>query len=317
METLKRHQATLKKLLTLLTTLLSALGIAFVIWRLATNDLSQLQQFSIPRLAGIIGISAAIYLLSSFILALAWREVICWFSTTDPGFSRSLGIYGKTQISKYIPGNIFEPVNRYAAGMQAGLATAALVNASLYEIIIRVIIGGAFIIISQGFTAGQTDGSLGYIVVVLAGALAIGAGVFFAANWLKDRPRFAFLKLPQTLTLGRALPVLAYYTLFFITAGLSFYALIRLAFPNAGLSLPLVLSAFITSWLLGYIMPGAPAGAGVREVVLMAALAPHLGEAGSLLAALLGRMATVTGDLLFYLLAVNLELRDRRKNATK
>ena len=312
MENLKRHQASLKKLLTLLTTLLSALGIAFVIWRLATNDLSQLEQFSAGRLAYIIGASAAVYLLSSFILALAWREVICWFSTTDPGFSRSLGIYGKTQISKYIPGNIFEPVNRYAVGMQAGLATAALVNASLYEIIIRVIIGGAFILISQGFSGGQTGGQFPYIVLVLVGALAVGAGAFLVANWLKDRPRFAFLKLPETLTLRRALPVLAYYTLFFIAAGLSFYVIIRLAFPDAGLSLPLVLSAFITSWLLGYIMPGAPAGAGVREVVLMAALAPHLGEAGSLLAALLGRMATVTGDLLFYLLALLLSAQGKK-----
>ena len=317
MDTIKRHQPTLKKLLYLLTTLLSALGIAFVIWRLVTNDLSQLQQFSAGRLAGIIGGSAAVYLLSSFILAVAWREVVCWFSTNDPGFVRSLQIYGKTQISKYIPGNIFEPVNRYAVGMQAGLATAALVNASLYEIIIRVVIGGIFIIISQLISAQNGTQPLGYILVVLAGALAAGTGAFFAANWLKDKPRFAFLKLPQTLTIGRALPVLAYYVLFFITASLSFYVIIRLAFPGSNLSLPLVLSAFITSWLLGYIMPGAPAGAGVREVVLMAALAPHLGEAGSLLAALLGRMATITGDLLFYLLAVILGLRDWGKNAIK
>jgi len=312
METFTRHQPALKKLLYLLTTLLSVLGIAFVIWRLAASDLSQLEQFSTGRLVTIIGASSAVYLLSSFILALAWREVVCWFSATDPGFSRSLGIYGKTQISKYIPGNIFEPVNRYAAGIQAGLTTAALVNASLYEIIIRVIIGGAFILISQGFSAEQTGGQLGYIVLVLVGALAVGAGAFLAANWLKDRPRFAFLKLPQTLTLGRALPVLGYYTLFFIAAGLSFYVIIRLAFPAAELSLPLVLSAFISSWLLGYIMPGAPAGAGVREVVLMAALAPHLGEAGALLAALLGRMATVTGDLLFYLLALVLSAQGKK-----
>jgi len=46
--------------------------------------------------------------------------------------------------------------------------------------------------------------------------------------------------------------------------------------------------------------PGAPAGLGVREAILLVLLSDHVGDAKILLAAIVGRAITVLGDLLFY-----------------
>jgi glycosyltransferase 2 family protein len=48
------------------------------------------------------------------------------------------------------------------------------------------------------------------------------------------------------------------------------------------------------------VVPGAAAGLGVREAVLVLTLEPHLGGDGAVLAALTLRVVTTLGDLLFF-----------------
>jgi uncharacterized membrane protein YbhN (UPF0104 family) len=61
------------------------------------------------------------------------------------------------------------------------------------------------------------------------------------------------------------------------------------------------------AWLAGYVIPGAPAGLGVREAVLTAFLSPHI-EAGIVVsAALLWRVVSLAADAL--LAAIGFSLR--------
>jgi uncharacterized membrane protein YbhN (UPF0104 family) len=59
--------------------------------------------------------------------------------------------------------------------------------------------------------------------------------------------------------------------------------------------------AFVVAWLVGLVTPGAPAGVGVRELVLMALLKGLVPEDDLLMAVLLSRVVTVGGDGLFFL----------------
>ncbi len=62
-----------------------------------------------------------------------------------------------------------------------------------------------------------------------------------------------------------------------------------------------LVGAFVISWLVGLITPGAPAGVGVRELVLLFLLKGVVAEVDLLLAVALGRVITVIGDFLFFL----------------
>ncbi|MBR5999677.1 MAG: hypothetical protein IK089_00255 [Oxalobacter sp.] len=62
-------------------------------------------------------------------------------------------------------------------------------------------------------------------------------------------------------------------------------------------------AAFIVAWLAGLVTPGAPAGVGVREVVLFFLLKTIASESDLLLSLLLSRIVTVFGDIWFYLAA--------------
>ena len=103
---------------------------------------------------------------------------------------------------------------------------------------------------------------------------------------------------PPHLPLPPAVPLL--HLGFFLSGGLA----LALLLPDAGLAvLGPALLGFGTAWTLGFLTPGAPAGLGVREAVLVALLTPSAGEPAALTAALAFRAATLGGDLLFYLSA--------------
>jgi hypothetical protein len=63
-------------------------------------------------------------------------------------------------------------------------------------------------------------------------------------------------------------------------------------------SFPALISIFAAAWLLGFLVPGAPAGIGIRELVLTEGLAPLVGKEQSILIALLFRILSTVCDLL-------------------
>ena len=65
----------------------------------------------------------------------------------------------------------------------------------------------------------------------------------------------------------------------------------------------LIGGSYIIAWLVGLVTPGAPAGAGVRELILLLLLKSIVKEADLLVAVALGRIITVLGDVLFFMMA--------------
>ena len=65
----------------------------------------------------------------------------------------------------------------------------------------------------------------------------------------------------------------------------------------------LIGGSYIIAWLVGLVTPGAPAGAGVRELILLLLLKSIVKEADLLVAVVLGRIITVLGDVLFFMMA--------------
>ena len=59
--------------------------------------------------------------------------------------------------------------------------------------------------------------------------------------------------------------------------------------------------AFLTAWLAGFVVPGAPGGLGVREAILVAFLSAHLPTADVLAFALASRLVTTLGEIVFAL----------------
>ncbi len=66
----------------------------------------------------------------------------------------------------------------------------------------------------------------------------------------------------------------------------------------AGTTALLALGGFAFAWSVGFLVVFVPAGAGVRDVLLVALLSPVIGVGGGTAVALVSRVLTTAGDML-------------------
>ena len=283
---------TLKQYLHWIGSALAITGIVFVSFRLSDYssqlDLSRFNSFAWAIAAGL----AIIYGLANILLALSWRIILGYFgANASPRWS--VRIYGLTQLAKYIPGNIMHLAGRQAMGQAAGIPGWPLAKAAIWELGLISITGLSFTIfvIPQFLSAVSVPMAAGGFTSLL----------IIIAMILKN-----YVSQAIALSFG-------YYLLFLVISGSIFVGSILLTTnqnPIAPSDWPLFCGAFIVAWLAGLVTPGAPAGVGVRELVLVVLLKGLVSESDLLLSVLLARVVTVAGDMLFFLLASILRCRE-------
>jgi glycosyltransferase 2 family protein len=260
---------------------LAIVGISFIALRLrdfiAEIDFTRFGIIEWSTMAGL----ALVYGLSNLMLALAWWNLLGQFGVSS---SRrcAVKVYGISQIAKYVPGNVFHLAGRQAMGMAAGMAGWALARSAVWELGLIVTAGGLFgsLVLPLVLPGLPADvGPLGFVAML--GAVTTLLWYFIGSSVVR-----AFV----------------WYVAFLLVSGLLFVGLVEFlvegsATEAGGLTL---IGAYVLAWLVGLVTPGAPAGVGVRELVLLFLLKGLVSEADLLLAVMLGRMVTVAGDLAFF-----------------
>ena len=261
---------------------LAVLGIAFVVLRLREYGVGPGLDLGWRGWLSV-GILASVYGAANLMLAGAW-----WHLLEQYGGGVSLRwavrTYGVSQIAKYVPGNIFHLAGRQALGVAAEVPAWPLAKSAVWEL---GLLSGA----------GALYGFLVLPAFVPGLAAAAGTLMFLAA-----------LVLSLVLLRRRAGPqaalAFAWHLGFLAVSGLVFAVLAVLMQavvpPTPWLML---VGAYVLAWLAGVLTPGAPAGVGVRELVLLLLLDGRVTEAALVQAVVLGRVVTVAGDLGFLLLA--------------
>jgi hypothetical protein len=203
-------------------------------------------------------------------------------------------VYGITQLAKYIPGNFFHLAGRVTLGVADGHKAGPLVKSAIWEI---GAIAAAAVICSVWFIPLLLDG-VTYGVAAVLFLLALLATGTFAQRYLSVLVRRALL----------------WYVGFLFVSGVLFFCILQMLTSDANLLpvFPGICSAYIIAWLAGAVTPGAPAGIGIREVVIFALLESLAGHSELLIAIVLSRAVTAAGDVLFYVYALGLRAGDHR-----
>lgn len=239
---------------------------------------------------------AVAYGLGSSVLSLAWQRLLWWHGGRRLPWRRVHGVYARTAIAKYLPGNVLHLAARHALSRDDGLSHVALVRAAFHEAASLVAIGGALALVGLLLAGGEAVPVAPWIVAAAA-ALAL-AGVVLAAR--HARPLRATEGSATSATLAAASLL---HAGFFVVSGGLLFALV-LGAASAPLSLSrsgVVLLSFAVSWLVGFVTPGAPAGLGVREATLLALIGGAVPDAAAVLAVAAFRVVTLGGDVVFFL----------------
>ena len=68
-----------------------------------------------------------------------------------------------------------------------------------------------------------------------------------------------------------------------------------------------VIGAFLLSWMVGFIVPGAPGGIGIREAVITFLLSKSVSQESVVVSIVIYRFITTIGDLIGFMIAILLE----------
>lgn len=222
------------------------------------------------------------YALSNVPLAFGWGSLLA-----DRGFDQGMRwfirTYAVSQLAKYLPGNVFHYAARQALGAAAGIPQTALLLSSVLEITIIALVAACFApvvapVLWPVFPRGAAFTLFGLIIA--SGAMAL---------LLLGRPHL------RNAAAGFAAHVAMSSAVFlgcFLVAGG------RVPAPGDALT---IAGAYAIAWLAGLLTPGAPAGLGIREAMLLLLLGSLAPAPVVLTATVLGRMVTTLGDLVFYL----------------
>jgi len=185
------------------------------------------------------------------------------------GYGAATRLYNISQLGKYLPGSIWQFVGRAAAYRSRGAEYAqirdALLTESLWIVAAAFCIGGLLCgpalvsIISQSLSP-----------VVAWWLLGLGGGVVLAGCGLLLWRRAAFLRyLRSAVPTPRA--VLVQIAVWSLLGG-SFWVLVRACGMEAGLLFSIGL--FSAAYAIGFLVPIAPAGLGIRDGMLTLGLLP-------------------------------------------
>jgi hypothetical protein len=231
-----------------------------------------------------------------------------WSQTLRRDFQQSVDsgsmiqAYLQTNIAKYLPGNVWHYYGRINAATQAG---ASLETATVTVLLEPLLMAASALLVA--LLASKT-------IVAHYGAMALGlqwlgfTGVLVAIHPRVLNPVIAYLGNLKQKTASSsentASVKLRRYPVLPLLGGLSFLLLRGAGFlatfwaiaPFNWEQIPLLLSGFSLSWLVGFLVPGAPGGVGVFEATAIALLGRDF-PAGLLLGSVaLYRLVSVTSE---------------------
>lgn len=251
------------------------------------------------------GISAVVYGIASFLLSAGWHSLLSAGGESRISVLCAHRIYGRTQIAKYLPGNVFHFAGRHVLGRRLGITHPTLVGATFGEVVglvcaaAMISMAGLFFYPWLAPAVTSRVGSTSIVIASSAVVLAVYASASLAGRLGMDMSTWGWMRTLTTLD-----RVVGYYVVFFVVIGLLLYWLSATAAPALQFSQAgAVVTVFGAAWLAGYLVPGASAGIGVREAVLAAGLSDMLGESLAVAVALLFRVATICGDALYFFFA--------------
>jgi glycosyltransferase 2 family protein len=202
------------------------------------------------------------------------------------------------QLGKYLPGSVWPVLAQMELGSAYRVPRTRSASASVLTMLMSLLSGILVGLVILPFKGGATP----YWWVFLFAPVILVCLYPPVLNRLLDRLLRLAKRPPleQPLTARVIVAAMAWGVVGWILYGLQIWLLaIRLGGSGGtGPLLALAIGGFAFAWCAGFLVVIAPAGAGVREVVLIALLTPTLGLHKATAVALVSRVLMTAGDLL-------------------
>lgn len=212
--------------------------------------------------------SLAVFVIAEVGYAAAWPLTLGRVGHSVPPVTAG-ATFLVTQTAKFVPGSVWHAVGRVGTADRLGVPKRVVAGSLALEmaasVAAAVAIAGA-----MGAIAPLVFDDVGPWLRTAEVAGALGAAAAVAAAGRHVGARIAARPLLSSGSYG---VVVAWHVVVWVGYGLAAGLLAR----GLGAELVPTIGAFAISWVVGFLVVGAPAGLGVREAVMTAALTPTAG----------------------------------------
>ena len=263
----------------------------------------------------VMGSSILLYLVAGLSSILVWR-VFLHAVGERADMLPVARVYLIAQFAKYLPGNVAHHIGRVALAGQVGMRMPRVIFSMVVETVWSMIVLTAltltsFLVVGDqwlkpiiGFSPMQDLQVTGTLLVIVFGLMVWGV-----RRWsLRKRDDLEVEDGVTTPGVGAYVATMLMVILNMLLMSVVVGLLGTYLFQVQRMDYWLVLAGVIVSWTLGFVTPGAPAGLGVRELVLVGMLG-SLGAANAVGIAALLRVITALGDVLMFVIGLLLPKR--------
>lgn len=191
--------------------------------------------------------------LSLFIGIYTWYHMLLNYAEKPFGFVYAYYYFSKTEIAKYLPGNIFHFVGRQALAHKIGITQKQMAKISLLHSILLL---GGTIVAATLFSFFSQEVPPFILTLMLLSSIIIFISLVYM---------YPSIHIKKKISLN------LYLAFSIALQGIILGIIVLYQSDNYSWSLfCLSISIYILSWLIGYVTPGASGGLGVREGTFIA-----------------------------------------------
>lgn len=309
----------MKKLIKIAGNLLMAAAIVFLIKKIFDMDVD-LSQLASPPMIGALAVNFVIQTFLFVVGCTPWLGFTRALSGRKIPFSAAMPVYTKSNIYKYVPGNVFQYVGRNKLAVDMNISHIDVVCATILDILFCVFWTGIIaLMLLRGRIAGLLEKYGGKILVVgIAGIMLIAVILIFVRLKFGDKLKEYISRYSKAFEKGNRKSAVAgifYYLVSNSVQAAGYFMCLLLIVgdtSNFG-ELTVLTGAFMFAWIIGFVTPGAPGGIGIREgVMIFVSGAAH--QERIVLFVLVMRLASVFADLAAFAVG---QIYNSRRNAAK
>lgn len=302
-----------------------AATIGFVVYARDALQGQDLSRYASARSLLAISIAAICYSMIFPVSAWAWRLLLADLNVHRP-WRELTEILAITQLAKYVPGNIGVHLGRTAMAISKGIGSGPVVLSMLAETALAIaaalcigVLGALLSKPGLGAVQGDIRGSITVAALLAAGGilafLLLKRRLMSLAQQITQRRGWT---MPSRLAprLSTALRAFVGYCANYLVIGLGIWGMCLFLLPARAHDIGLLSASFALAWIAGFFAPGAPAGFGVREAIMLGILGFSYAQADALVIVIALRLATMLGDTLCFIAGYVLLRLSLRQQAT-
>jgi uncharacterized membrane protein YbhN (UPF0104 family) len=288
--------------------LVAATAAGFFVHRLIAN-LGTMPHLAWNATTCAIGVASTLLATLAIVLSGAIWQVLLRDQGIRMPWRRVVSLYLVAQFGKYLPGNVGQYVGRAVLGAKIGIPVPVTLTTMVIEALwgIGTAVGlsalSLYLFLDSARTAlPDWASATGFLLCFVGLLVAPWLGISLAKRLTPRLIARVFgahdVKPPAWLA---ALKVSLLYVACSLCMGLIMQWQSIYLFAAVPTPLLQVSGFFALAWLAGYLIPGAPAGLGVREFMMALLFTPIFGEGTALALGVTLRVATTLADALAFI----------------